>query len=38
MNNTIKLFVDEKSIGKRLDIFLADNINEYTRSFHKKIN
>ena len=37
MNNTIKLFVDEKSIGKRLDRFLADNINEYTRSFIKKL-
>jgi 23S rRNA pseudouridine1911/1915/1917 synthase len=37
MNNTIKLFVDEKSNGKRLDRFLADNINEYTRSFIKKL-
>ena len=38
MNNTIKFSVDEKDSGKRLDIFLAENINEFTRSFLKKIN
>ena len=37
MNNTIKLSVDFKNNGKRLDIFLAKNINEFTRSFLKKL-
>jgi len=37
MNNTIKLSVDLKNTGKRLDIFLAENINHLTRSFLKKI-
>ena len=37
MNNTIKFSVDVKNSGKRLDIFLAENINQLTRSFLKKI-
>ena len=37
MNNTIKFYVDAKNSGKRLDIFLAENINNYTRSFLKKL-
>ena len=37
MNNTIKFSVDLKNSGKRLDIFLAKNINEFTRSFIKKL-
>ncbi len=37
MNNTIKFSVDEKNNGKRLDIFLAENINHLTRSFLKKL-
>ena len=37
MNNTIKLSVDTKNEGKRLDIFLAENIDSYTRSFIKKL-
>ena len=37
MNNTIKLSVDLKNNGKRLDIFLAENINHLTRSFLKKL-
>ena len=37
MNNTIKLSVDEKNNGKRLDVFLAENINQFTRSFLKKL-
>ena len=37
MNNTIKFLVDEKNNGKRLDIFLAENINHLTRSFLKKL-
>ena len=37
MNNTIKFLVDEKNTGKRLDIFLAENINHLTRSFLKKL-
>ena len=36
MNNTIKLFVDEKSSGKRLDVF-TENINQFTRSYLKKL-
>ena len=37
MNNTIKFSVDLKNTGKRLDVFLAKNINEFTRSFIKKL-
>ena len=37
MNNTIKFSIDEKNNGKRLDIFLAENINHLTRSFIKKL-
>ena len=37
MNNTIKFSVDEKNNGKRLDVFLAGNINHLTRSFLKKL-
>ena len=37
MNNTIKFSVDLKNSGKRLDIFLAKNINQFTRSFLKKL-
>ena len=37
MNNTIKFLVDEKNIGKRLDVFLTDNINHLTRSYLKKL-
>ena len=36
MNNTIK-FSDEKNSGKRLDVFLTENINHLTRSFLKKL-
>ena len=37
MNNTIKFSVDLKNSGKRLDIFLTENINSFTRSFLKKL-
>ena len=37
MNNTIKFSVDSNNKGKRLDIFLAENINQFTRSFLKKL-
>ena len=37
MNNTIKLSVDFKNSGKRLDIFLKENIKQCTRSFLKKL-
>jgi len=37
MNNTIKLSVNLKNCGKRLDVFLTDNINHLTRSFLKKL-
>ena len=37
MNNTIKFSVDAKNSGKRLDIFLSENINEFTRSYLKKL-
>jgi len=37
MNNTIKFSVDSKNSGKRLDIFLSDNLSQFTRSFIKKL-
>ena len=37
MNNTIKFLVDENSNGKRLDIFLTENISHLTRSFLKRL-
>jgi len=37
MNNTIKFFVSSQNNGKRLDIFLSENIKNYTRSFLKKL-
>ena len=37
MNNTIKFSVDINNSGKRLDVFLTENINEFTRSFLKKL-
>ena len=37
MNNTIKFSVDRENNGKRLDVFLAGNIKQLTRSFLKKL-
>ena len=37
MDNTIKFLVNEKNNGKRLDVFLSENIKEFTRSFLKKL-
>ena len=37
MNNTIKFSVDLKNSGKRLDIFLRENIKSLTRSYLKKL-
>ena len=37
MNNTIKFSVNIKNTGKRLDIFLSENIKNLTRSFIKKL-
>ncbi len=37
MNNTIKFFVDSQNNGKRLDVFLTENITNYSRSFLKKL-
>jgi len=37
MNNTIKFSVDAQNSGKRLDVFLTENIEDYTRSFLKKL-
>jgi len=37
MNNTIKFSVNKKNSGKRIDVFLAENINHLTRSFLKKL-
>ena len=37
MNNTIKFLVDKNSNGKRLDVFLTENISYLTRSFLKKL-
>ena len=37
MNNTIKFYVDSKNSGKRLDVFLAENTKNFTRSYLKKL-
>ena len=37
MNNTIKFLVNGKNSGKRIDIFLTENTNQFTRSFLKKL-
>ena len=37
MNNTIKFSVNTQNSGERLDIFLTKNIENYTRSFLKKL-
>ncbi len=37
MNNSIKFLVNEKEVGKRLDIFLTEKIDNLTRSNIKKI-
>ena len=37
MNNTIEFLIEESDIGKRLDIFLSDKLNNLTRSNIKKI-
>ncbi len=37
MDNTIKFSVDAKNSGKRLDIFLNENVKQFTRSFIKKL-
>ena len=37
MNNTIKFSVNINNNGKRLDVFLTENISEFTRSFLKKL-
>ncbi len=37
MNNTIKFSIDSKNSGKRLDIFLRENIRNLTRSYIKKL-
>ena len=37
MNNTIKFSVDVKNSGKRLDVFLSENIDKLTRSYLKKL-
>ena len=37
MNNTIKFSVDLKNDSKRLDVFLANSIKQFTRSYLKKL-
>ena len=37
MNNTIKLLVNLKKDRKRLDVFLSEEIKDYTRSYIKKL-
>ena len=37
MNNTIKFSADIKDIGKRLDVFLSENVKYFTRSYLKKL-
>jgi len=36
MKNTIKFSVDLKNSGKRLDVYLAENLKELSRSFLKR--
>ena len=36
-NKTIKILSTSSDIGKRIDIFLSDKLNEFTRSNIKKI-
>ena len=37
MNNTIKLSVTKNGVGVRVDVFLASKLENYTRSFIKKL-
>ena len=37
MNNTINFLINLKNSGKRLDIFLTENIKQFTRSYLKKL-
>ena len=37
MNNTINFLINIKNSGKRLDIFLTENIKQFTRSYLKKL-
>ncbi len=37
MNNTNKISVNIKNSGKRLDVFLAENIKKFSRSYFKKL-
>ena len=37
MNNTIKFFVDKNNSDLRVDIYLANKIEKFTRSYIKKI-
>ena len=37
MDNTINFLINIKNSGKRLDIFLTENIKQFTRSFLKKL-
>ena len=37
MNNTIKLSVNLKNSGKRLDVFLSESLEKYTRTYLKKL-
>ena len=37
MNNTIKFSVEAKNSGKRLDIYLSENISHLTRSYLKRL-
>ncbi len=37
MDNTIKFSVDVKNSGKRLDVFLTNNLKDFSRSSLKKL-
>ena len=37
MNKTIKFLVNKSNDGKRVDIFLSDNLSLYTRSYIKRL-
>ena len=37
MNKTIKFLINKSNDGKRIDIFLSDNLSLYTRSYIKRL-
>ena len=37
MDKTIKFLINKKNNGKRLDLFLSEEIKDFTRSYFKKL-